>query len=121
MPDLAPLALEPKDVKALLRLSSVEKARGLWSDPNFPGFEDEGRLLVDADDLRTWWKRRKELKLQERSLAARNDNDDRNHAQEEGEAERGPEEAARVQGGDPPARRFDYSKVVLFADLQRGG
>jgi len=107
------LALGPKEVQAALSLKTIKRARQLWDEPSFPGFRDpiDGEL-VDADELRAWWKSRASAKLAEKGLV---NYDQKNACQEKDEAERGaPTPEGNQKGCDAPGR-LDYKEILLRA------
>jgi hypothetical protein len=94
------LALDPRGVKEALSLRTIADAERLWDDANFPGIRDGNRLTVDKDDLKAWWKRRKDQLRKEQG-----------HAQET-KTEEEPE-CAGDQAPGAAAGRNDWSKIVL--------
>ena len=113
------LALGPKEVQAALSLKTIKRARQLWDEPGFPGFRDpiDGEL-VDADDLRTWWKRRASAMLAEKGLV---NYDQKNACQETAEAERGAPAPERDQEGRQAPGRLDYKEILLRAHDRGSG
>jgi hypothetical protein len=106
------LALTPKEVKMALGLKSTESAKALWREDDFPGIEDHGRLVVDLDDLRKWWKNRKDRLLSEKGWMT----DNEESANEDEKKERSQEAFEGVQGRGNASGWLEISKELLRAD-----